>query len=53
MKWAIGFLAFFWAGCGLLGANWLGNHHWQTIARGPMSLAKAYNDNPISYPGPN
>lgn len=53
MKWFLGLALFFWLGCGLLGANWLHNHHWQTIAKGPISLAKAYNDNPVNIPGPN
>ena len=53
MKWFVGLALFFWFGCGLLGAKWLHNHQWQTIAKGPISLAKAYNDNPINYPGPS
>ena len=53
MKWFLGLALFFWLGCGLLGAKWLHDHRWQVIAKGPISLAKAYNDNPINYPGPN
>jgi hypothetical protein len=30
----------------------MGDHRWKTIAWGPVSLAEAYNDNPLSYPGP-
>jgi hypothetical protein len=53
MKWFIGFAVFFWVGCGLLGARWLGDHRLKTIAKGPISLAKAYNENPPNYPGPS
>jgi hypothetical protein len=42
-----------WIVCGLLGAKWLEDHRWQLIAKGPISLAKAYNENPPSLPGPN
>jgi hypothetical protein len=51
MKWFLGLALFFWVCCGVLGARWLGDHRWQVIAKGPISLAKAYNDNPIDYPG--
>jgi len=53
MKLFLGFVLFLWFGCGLIGARWLEDHRWQTIAKGPISLAKAYNDNPPSLPGPN
>lgn len=53
MKWFVGLALFFWIGCGLLGASWMHNHDWKVIAKGPISLAKAYNDNPINYPGPS
>lgn len=52
MKVAIGILVFLWLLCGVIGASWLGDHHWKTIAKGPITLARAYNDNPPSYPGP-
>ena len=55
MKWFIRFALVLWFLCGLGGAWALeGVHHmhWQTIAKGPISLAKAYNENPVSYPGP-
>ncbi len=52
MKWFLGLALFFWLGCGLIAAHWLGDHRLETIARGPISLAKAYNDNPVDYPGP-
>jgi hypothetical protein len=53
MKWFIGFAVLFWVGCGLLGARWLGDYRLKTIAKGPISLAKAYNENPPNYPGPS
>lgn len=52
MKLAIGLLALIWVCCGLAGAWWLGDRDLRTVARGPISLAEAYNDNPINYPGP-
>ena len=52
MKWLVGLAVSVWLICGLIGAWWLGSMHIETIAKGPMSLAKAYNDNPMSYPGP-
>jgi hypothetical protein len=56
MKVAIGFLVVLWLLCGLVGAWWMegsDNLHWKTIARGPISLVEAYNENPMTYPGPN
>lgn len=53
MKLAFGILVFIWLTCGVLGAWWLGDNDFKTISRGPISLAKAYNENPPSYPGPN
>ena len=29
----------------------LDRDHWKTIARGPITLAKAVNDNPATVPG--
>ena len=55
MKLLVGIILFIWVLCGLVGA-WrrddLDLDHWQTIARGPVTLAKAFNDKPVSYPGP-
>jgi hypothetical protein len=55
MKWFVGFVLVVWLLCGLAGA-WIldgpGHMRFKTIAKGPISLAKAYNDNPVSYPGP-
>jgi hypothetical protein len=53
MKYAIGLFAFIWLMCGLAAASWEHDHSFKTIAWGPVSLAEAYNDNPVSYPGPN
>lgn len=55
MKFAFGVLVFIWVLCGLIGAWWLGHlnaDHWQLIAKGPLTLAQAYNEQPPSYPGP-
>jgi hypothetical protein len=53
MKWFVGLALIFWFGSGLLAAKWTENHHWQVIVKGPISLAKAYNDHPMNLPGPN
>lgn len=52
MKWFVGLALFLWLLCGSIAASWLGDHSWKTIALEPFSLAKAYNDNPVNYPGP-
>jgi hypothetical protein len=52
MKLFIGFVLAFWLICGFIGAPWLGDMSARNIVRGPISLAKAYNENPASYPGP-
>jgi hypothetical protein len=53
MKWFFGFAIVFWTICGLLGSSWLHDHRLKTIAKGPISLAKAYNENPPNLPGPS
>lgn len=53
MKLAIGTLVFIWLLCGVVGAWWLGENDFHTIARGPISLARGYNESPPNYPGPN
>jgi len=30
----------------------LDDMHWKPIAKGPITLIKAFNDSPVSYPGP-
>ena len=51
----IGVAIFIWLICGLSGAwrlDELDVHHWKTIAKGPITLAKAFNEKPVTYPGP-
>lgn len=54
MKFAFWVLAVIWLLCGVIGA-WmlddLNRHHLKEIAKGPITLAKAINDNPASIPG--
>jgi hypothetical protein len=55
MKLAIGVIVFFWLLCGLVGAWMLDDldaDHWKKIARGPITLADALSDHPVTYPGP-
>lgn len=54
MKWAIILLVLIWLGCGVAGAWMLGDldtDHWKTIARGPITLVKAINEDPVTIPG--
>ncbi|MEO7865542.1 MAG: hypothetical protein ABIR63_06730 [Sphingomicrobium sp.] len=54
MKFAIGVAALFWLLCGLIGAWMLDDldvDHWKMIARGPVTLAHALNEHPVTYPG--
>jgi hypothetical protein len=56
MKFAFGVILFIWLMCGLIGAWRLGHlnaDHWKLIAKGPFTLARAFNDNPVTYPGPD
>ena len=56
MKYAVAFVVFVWLLCGLIGAWWLDDlkpQYWLVIAKGPISLARAYNESPPSYPGPS
>lgn len=53
MKLLIGFLVVIWLACGLLGAWRLGDMRFETILRGPIAMVKAFNDVPVSYPGPS
>jgi len=52
MKWAIGIILGLWLLCGFIGAHWLGSTSWKNVLRGPITLARAYDENPVSYPGP-
>jgi hypothetical protein len=53
MKLLVGFALLFWLICGLGGAWRLGDMHWKQIAKGPITLIKAFNENPVTYPGPS
>jgi hypothetical protein len=56
MKAFIVFAMFIWLLCGFAGAWWmdgLGEMRFKTILRGPISLVHAFNENPVTYPGPD
>lgn len=56
MKLLLAVLIFFWLGAGLVGAwrlDELDVQHWQKIAKGPITLAEALNEDPVTYPGPD
>ena len=53
MKLLIGILVIIWFACGLFGAWRLGDMHLNAIVRGPITMAKAFNDAPVTYPGPD
>lgn len=56
MKLFIGVMIFLWLLCGVIGAWRMeggDDMHFKTIAMGPISLAQAFNDNPVTYPGPD
>ena len=44
MKAFVVFAVFVWFICGAIGAWMLDDMHWKTIARGPITMVKAYND---------
>jgi hypothetical protein len=55
MKFAVGIIVFAWLMCGLIGAwmlDELDSDHWKKIARGPITLAQALNEHPVTVPGP-
>ena len=55
MKFAVGIIVFLWLLSGLIGAWMLDDldaDHWKKIARGPITLAQALNEHPVTYPGP-
>lgn len=55
MKFAAIIAVVMWLICGVAGAWRLGelnSGHWKAVARGPITLAKSLNDNPVTYPGP-
>ena len=54
MKYAIGIVLFVWLLSGVVGAWMLGDldsDHWKKIVRGPITLAQAVNDDPVTVPG--
>jgi hypothetical protein len=56
MKLAVGVLVLLWLICGFAGAWMLeggNNLHFKSIARGPITLVKAFNEKPVTYPGPD
>ena len=56
MKAFVVFAVFIWLLCGFIGAwrlEGLGELHFKTIAKGPITLVKAFNENPVDYPGPS
>lgn len=56
MKLAVGITLFLWLLCGAIGA-WmlddLDTAHWKKIARGPITLADALNEHPVTLQEPN
>jgi len=44
---------FVWLLCGVGGAFMLDDHSWKTIARGPITLVRGFNESPVTYPGPS
>jgi hypothetical protein len=55
MKYAVILIVVVWLLCGVAGA-WmlhdLNRDHWKTVLRGPMTLVRAINDNPVTV-GPD
>ena len=56
MKFAVGVIVFAWLLCGVIGA-WklddLDAAHWKKIVYGPVTLAQALDERPVTYPGPD
>ena len=52
MKFFIGFVIFVWLICGLTAAWMMDDWRPKTIAKGPISLAEAYDAAPEWSPGP-
>jgi hypothetical protein len=53
MKLLIGILIVVWFGCGLFGAWRMHDMSFKKIARGPITMAKALDEDPVTYPGPD
>lgn len=55
MKLAVVLILGSWLLCGLIGAWMLDDldaDHWKKIARGPITLAQAMNERPVTFQGP-
>lgn len=56
MKLFVAVAVFIWLLCGLAG-TWMleggGGGHWMLIAKGPITLVKAFNEDPPTLPGPS
>jgi hypothetical protein len=56
MKLVFWVLVIFWLVCGFAG-DWLmdglDDLHWKAIARGPLTLVEAMNENPVTIPTGN
>ncbi len=56
MKFAIGITLVLWLLCGLIGAWMLGElntDNWKKVARGPITLASALQEHPVTISSPN
>jgi hypothetical protein len=56
MKFAVGTAMLLWLLCGIVGAWMLDDldaDHWKKIARGPITLAAALDEHPVTFQGPN
>lgn len=54
MKFVVIMIVIIWFLCGLAGAWMLGDldrDHWKTVARGPITLARAINDHSLINTG--
>jgi hypothetical protein len=53
MKAFVAFGILFWLICGFAG-DWmlegLDELHWKAVARGPITLVKAFDEKPVTYP---
>lgn len=53
VKYLVGIIVFLWLLSGLIGAfmeDELSPQNWQAIAKGPITLIHAINDNPLTVP---
>ena len=55
MKAFVVFAVFVWLLCGFIGAwmlEGIDDLHVKSVARAPLTLIEAFNEKPITYPGP-